>query len=562
MPTHAPTARSLARTARALALGMLPASLLPATLALADHAPTITQSAPIPAALVDLRTVDGAALVSAQWSYRDAHIADAQNFLPGPDAKPTKAAAPTHDIHPRFGSPDFGDAAAWQAISADTLEHRRTAGKLAFGWYRLTFTVPEQLAGQPTRGSRLELDLTADDYAEVWVDGALPTILGSRGGVAGAATIAGWNAPQRVVVTTDATPGQKHELAIFVANGPLSAPPANYVWLRSASLHMLATPTETMAHSAGSIERLDPALDAIIDRDARIERLATGFGFTEGPVWLPRVTDARYGGAGPGGYLLFSDPNQNVIHRFDPTTRAVTVFRTNSGYSGVNIAQYHQPGSNGLALDAQGRLTICEHGNRRVTRLEPNGAITVLADRFDGKRLNSPNDVVYRSDGAMFFSDPPFGLPKVYDDPARELQNFPVFCLKDGVLSPIITDLKGPNGLAFSPDQRTLYVGNWDERRKVVMAYDLAPDGSASSPRVFFDAGAMPGDEAIDGVKVDPSGNVYISGPGGLWIVSPKGTMLGAIKPDELPANFAFGGADGKDLYMTARHGLYRMRVK
>jgi gluconolactonase len=308
-----------------------------------------------------------------------------------------------------------------------------------------------------------------------------------------------------------------------------------------------------------------PELDEILPRDAAVERLAEGFGFIEGPVWVPRAADARYGGGGNGGYLLFSDPNQNVIHRYDPVSGSVSVFRANSGYSGQGgaaIGEYFQPGSNGLALDRAGRLTICEHGNRRVTRLEPNGVLTVLADRDSGKRLNSPNDLVYRSDGALYITDPPFGLPKAFDDPRRELAYAAVYVLIDGTLRVAATDLRAPNGLAFSPDEKFLYVDNWEESRKVVLRYEVASDGSLLNPKPFFDMTSTAGEIALDGLKVDAKGNVFVSGAGGVWVISESGQHLGTISPPELPANFAFGDEDGRTLYMTAPTGLYRVRLK
>jgi len=227
----------------------------------------------------------------------------------------------------------------------------------------------------------------------------------------------------------------------------------------------------------------------------------------------------------------------------------------------MDIADYGQPGSNGLAIDREGRLTILEHGNRRVTRLERNGTLTILADRYDGKRLNSPNDLVYKSDGALYFTDPPFGLPKAFDDPRKELPYSGVFRLADGQLTLVARDLTGPNGIAFSPDERYLYVTNWDTARKVVMRYELAADGSLVNGRVFFDMTGAPGDEALDGLKVDRAGNLFVSGPGGVWVLSADGRHLGTIRAPELPANMAWGDADGRTLYFTARTGIYRMRV-
>jgi gluconolactonase len=340
-------------------------------------------------------------------------------------------------------------------------------------------------------------------------------------------------------------PGQRIQLAVFGANGPLSEPPSNFIWIRSATLDFYKP---RPAESLGEVVRIDPALDAIVPPDARVERLASGFSFVEGPVWHP------------DGHLLFSDPNDNTIYRWTPDGD-LSVFRAKSGYSGPDIGEYGQPGSNGLTLDREGRLTIAEHGNRRVTRIERNGVVTVLADRYEGRRLNSPNDLVYRSDGALFFTDPPFGLPKFHDDPRRELPHSGVYSLVDGRLRLVSTDLTGPNGLAFSPDERYLYVSNWDEKRKVIMRYEAHADGTLSSGRVFFDMGGAPGAEALDGLKVDRLGNVYASGPGGLWIIAPDGRHLGTIRGPELPANFAWGDADGRTLYLTARTGLYRIRL-
>ena len=224
-----------------------------------------------------------------------------------------------------------------------------------------------------------------------------------------------------------------------------------------------------------------------------------------------------------------------------------------------DVAEYGQPGSNGITLDPEGRVTINEHGNRRVVRIEKNGVVTVLADRYQGKRLNSPNDLVYRSDGTLFFSDPPFGLPKFYEDPRKELPYSGVFAIYKGQLKLVTSDLKGPNGIAFSPDEKYLYVGNWDPEKKIVMRYEVNPDATLSNGKVFFDMTSSPGQDAIDGIKVDQQGNLYVSGPGGLWILSPAAKHLGTIKAPKHPHNLAWGGEDGKTLYLTAQSTLYRM---
>ena len=525
---------------------LLAATLLSTTVARADP---LDARIVKPDATVDLRTDAGAALVQGQWRYADARIVEVDHRAPGHDLKPSGEPTRTHDVEPKAGAVDFDDS-TWEVVPASSLEARRGTGRLSFNWYRINVTIPPKLANFDPTGSTVVFEIVLDDYAEVYVDGKLPQVLGTVGG----ALVRGYNAPNRVVLTRDARPGQQFQIAVFGMNGPVSSPPANFIWIRSATLDFYSSgrlrvgePVET------EVVRLDPAIDAIIAPGTKIEKLADGFGFTEGPVWMPAKD-------GQDGYLLFSDPNNNTIYRWD-TDGQVSVFRSHSGYTGVNIGEYRQPGSNGLALDPQGRLTIAEHGNRRVTRLEPNGQITVLADRFEGKRLNSPNDLVYRSDGALFFTDPPFGLPEFHDDPRREQPHFGVYALIDGKLKLVSTDFTGPNGIAFSPDEKFLYVANWDEKNKVVMRYEVATDGTLFDGTVFADLTSLPGDEALDGLKVDRAGNIFVSGPGGVWIFAPSGKPLGQIKGPELPANFAWGDAAGRTLYLCARGGLYRINT-
>jgi gluconolactonase len=334
-------------------------------------------------------------------------------------------------------------------------------------------------------------------------------------------------------------------------NGPVSNPPVNFIWIRSATLDFYQPAQAQVARAAGGkITRLSPAFDQLVARDARIEKLAGGFEFVEGPVWNAE-----------GGYLLFSDPNTNTIYRWSPDGQ-VSVYRTKSGYAGVDIGEYHQPGSNGLAFDREGRVTIDQHGNRRVIRVERTGAITVLADRYEGRRLNSPNDLVYRSDGTLYFTDPPFGLPKAFSDPGKETPWSGVYRLRDGQLSLLTRDLTGPNGIAFSPDEKTAYVDDWDPRHKVIMAYDVRADGGFENGRVFYDiTRSEPGEDCWDGIKVDALGNVYAAGPRGVYVLSPAGKLLGLITPPEHVANMAWGGEDNRTLFLTASTGLYRVRM-
>jgi gluconolactonase len=496
-----------------------------------------------PDALIDLRTADGARMVNARWRYSDTKIVETDFNGPGADLRPSGKPIKTYDYVPKAGSADFDDS-AWETIEPTALETRRSTGKLCFNWYRTTLTIPETVGAFQTRGSTIVFEIVVDDYAEIWVNGQLPRVLGQTGG----ALVKGFNAPNRVVLTTDARPGQRIQLAILGVNGPLSDPPSNFIWVRSATLEFFKSGATSGTLTPARVTRLDPAIDAIVPRDAVIEKLAEDFLFTEGPVWVPE------------GYLLFSDPNTNTIYRWSDTD-GLSVFRTKSGYTGIDIAQYGQPGSNGLALDRDGRLTINEHGNRRVTRLEKNGSLTVLADHYDGKRLNSPNDLVYKSDGSLYFTDPPFGLPKAFADPRKETPYSGVYRWSDARVQLLATDVTGPNGLAFSPDEKYFYVGNWDEKHKTVWRYEVKPDGTLVNGRVFFDMTSAAGEDAIDGLKVDQQGNVYVSGPGGLWILSAAGTHLGTIVGPEHPHNFAWGGADGKTLFLTAQTGLYRIRL-
>jgi gluconolactonase len=214
-----------------------------------------------------------------------------------------------------------------------------------------------------------------------------------------------------------------------------------------------------------------------------------------------------------------------------------------------------------LARNPQsGVITVAEHGRHRISELASGGSAPTLVADYQGKRLNSPNDLVFRSDGTLFFTDPPFGLPRAFDDPRKELSFSGVFALRRGKLRLLATDVTGPNGIAFSPDERFLYVTNWDESKKVVMRYAVARDGALSGGRVFFDMTRAPGAEALDGLKVDREGNLFVSGPGGVWILAADGTHLGTLRAPRLPANLAWG-EDGKTLFLTARSGLYKTRV-
>jgi gluconolactonase len=300
---------------------------------------------------------------------------------------------------------------------------------------------------------------------------------------------------------------------------------------------------------AGSIDRVDPALDAIVPAEAKIEKLAGGFAFTEGPIWFKQER-----------YLLFSDIPGNAIHKWTPDGK-VALFRKPSGYDRNDAPPGAFIGSNGMTLDQQTRLIICEHGNHRVTRLEKDGSLTVLADQWEGNRLNSPNDIVQKSNGDFYFTDPPYGLVKQDQDPKKELDFNGVFRISNGKLHLLYKGVARPNGLAFTPDEKHMYLNNSDPHNKICLRFDVRDDGSLANEKVFFDLTKESKDGVPDGMKIDQKGNVYSTGPGGVWIFSAEGRHLGTIHPPETPANLHWGDGDSKTLYITARTGLYRIKL-
>ncbi len=517
---------------------------------------------PVPsadAAVVDLVTPAGLAAVQGSWRVHDAAIVPAEFRAPGADGQPGARAAATFDIEPRAGAAGFDDS-TWEAAPPAALALRRGGGKLSFVWYRLRFALPDELDGEAVGGATLSFEVLVDDAAEIWVNGELRRCPGQRGG----SMVGGWNAANRVVLTRDARAGQEYEVAVFGVNGPLSGSPTNYVWMRSARLEIAPTPAGEGGPRVASpacevnveIERRDPRLDAIVSRNPKALVIADGFSFTEGPLWVPEEP-------GEPAHLLFSEPNANRIWKWLPTSAGgeLALFRERSGYDGGDIARYRQPGSNGLALDPQGRLTIDEHGRRRVSRVESDGSVTVLAERYEGRRLNSPNDLVYRSDGSLYFTDPFFGLPQFDQDPAKEIAFQGVYRVapaRPGKVELLTKELAGPNGIAFSPDEQWLYVGDWDDRHKAVSRFPVLANGRLGRGELFVDLTAQPGEDAIDGVKVDALGNVYISGPGGLWIVAADRTVLGVVRLARHPHNMAWG-EDGRTLFLTARDEVLRL---
>ncbi len=326
-------------------------------------------------------------------------------------------------------------------------------------------------------------------------------------------------------------------------------------WAVVALLAPAATAQADKAASKtlGTIERFDPRFDKLVPPGAAVEKLAEGYDWSEGPVW-----DRK------GKFLLFSDVPANIVYKWSEATRtaAPAVFLKPSGYTG-STPRGGEPGSNGLILDPQGRLVLCQHGDRRVARLEPDGSFKTLADRFEGKRFSSPNDGVYASDGSLYFTDPPYGLEGGNRSPAKEIPFNGVFRLApDGSVTLVSKELTYPNGIALSPDEKTLYVANSDSEKAIWMAFDRKPDGTVGKGRVFFDAtrGTKTLKGSPDGMKVDASGNIFATGPGGVLVFDPDGTHLGTINTGVPTANVGWG-EDGSTLFITADMFLARLKT-
>lgn len=305
----------------------------------------------------------------------------------------------------------------------------------------------------------------------------------------------------------------------------------------------------------GSVERLSPALDALLAPDAHMEKLADGFNWSEGPTWL----------AGEKA-IVFSDVPENRVYRWSDRD-GLSVYLQPSGYTGDSI-KFREQGSNGLTTDRQGRLVLCQHGDRQIaTLVKRNGVLGTyqpLVSQFGPRRLNSPNDLVFSRRGDLYFTDPPYGLEGLNRSPLKELIFNGVYLRRtDGTVELLTRDLTFPNGIALSPDEKTLYVNVSDPARPVVMAYDVKPDGTIAKGRVFFDTAALAarGRKGMpDGLKVDVHGNLWATGPGGVLVLSPSGEHLGTLMTGEATGNCAWGD-DGSTLYITADMYLLRIRT-
>jgi gluconolactonase len=302
--------------------------------------------------------------------------------------------------------------------------------------------------------------------------------------------------------------------------------------------------------SVGTIERLDPALDSLLAPDAQIEKLASGFTWSEGPVWISK-----------GDYLLFSDVPRNIVFKWKEG-EGTSDYMIPSGYTGAK-QRAGEPGSNGLTLDSQGRLVLCQHGDRQIGRRENDGKVTPLARYYNYRRFNSPNDLVYKKNGDLYFTDPPYGLEGNVKDPAKELNFQGVFRLKpDGKVDLLTRDLTLPNGLAFSPDEKQLYVAVSDPKAANIWVFDVDAKGMLQNGKIFFSAQHLvEGRKGLpDGMKVDLKGNLFATGPGGVLVINPEGKHLGTINTGEPTANCAWGN-DGSTLYITANTNLCRIKT-
>lgn len=331
------------------------------------------------------------------------------------------------------------------------------------------------------------------------------------------------------------------------------------VRLLLAVMAVAAVPTASgiaaeVGKTIGEIERLDPAFDALVPADAKMEIIAEGLDWCEGPLWV----------SADGGFLIFADIPPNVIYRWDAKS-GQSVYLQPAGYTG-SAPRGGESGTNGSTLDAAGRLVLCQHGDRRLARMDapldkPAATYVTVADKHDGKRFNSPNDAVTHSSGAIYFTDPPYGLEQNMDDPAKELPHQGVYRVTpEGEVTLVTKELERPNGIALSPDEKTLYVANSHGPRPIIMAFPVKEDGSVGEGKVFFHGAELGKTRrgAPDGMEVDEHGNLFATGPGGVLVFSPEGKHLGTFMTGQATSNVAFG-EDGETLFITA--DMYVLRV-
>ena len=496
------------------------------------------------------RPTTGAALVGGQWRYADARVEEI-DFVErragraGP-ARPRRRAEPhLRRRAPRRGARLRRLRLARRSPPAETHAPPRRRP-------RVLQLVPHRgddpRAGRRLRPHRLRPSCSRSSSTTTPRCGSTASCR-SRWATPAARSSAASTRPTASCSPRDARPGERFTIAVFGINGPISASPRNYIWMRTATLDFYAADRAAAAEPA-ELEVAPTRGSTRSSRRARVlERVAGGFEFTEGPLWSP------------DGALLFSSPNTNVIYRLDPTAGRVTVFRSKSGYAGVDIGRYHQPGSNGLTFDPQGRLTMCQHGNRRVLRVNPHGDTTVLADRYDGRRLNSPNDLVYRSDGTLYFTDPPFGLPDGVRRPGegaavqRRLRASATATCRS---SP--TSCAGPTASPSRPTSATCTSATGTPTRKVVMRYDARRRGRLRRGPLRHDRRARRGRDRRHQGRPRAATSTSAA-PAASGSSRPTASSSALLELPEAPHNLAWGDADGRALYVTALTSIYRLRL-
>jgi len=479
----------------------------------------VTASAPAlarPDAIVDLQDDDAAALVGARWRTADAAVREVAFVDAGADLGPGDRPAATYEVVPRPGNADFDDA-DWRDLAPAQTTERLGHGRVSFVWYRLTVTLPERVGRIRLAGATVVFEVVVDDYAEVWVDGELPLALGRTGGPAAA----GFNAPNRVVLTRSARPGQTFTVAVFGMNGPISAAPANYVWIRSATLDVhrpAPAPPVPLA--------IDGTLTGVLPPVVRAERVAAGFDTTAGPVWAP------------DGTLLLSSPAANAVLRWAPEGR-VDVVRVKGGYRGVDAGRLARPGPAGLAFDTDGRLVVCQPAHRRVLRVEPHGNTTVLAGRYAGRPLNGPVDVAAAAGGVTYVADPPGAHPGG------------VYAVRSGAVDRLDGGPPAPSALALTPGGDALLAGGADPDGPAVVRWPVRADGTAAGLPV-----ALAGGGGVTGLATDAAGHVFVAGPDVVRVLDPGGGPLGRVALPEPPTGVAVGAGA---LFVTSATAVFRI---
>jgi gluconolactonase len=499
-----------------------------------------------PIATIDLMKEDGLRQVRGQWRTSDVAIVPS-------DFNGTKRGV--YDYSPHAGAKDFDDF-NWPVIPKESLEgeageSKPHEGRMSFEWYRLTVTVPERIGDIETTGSTVVFDTTIDDYSEIWVNGELLRWIGE----VGAGTISGFNAPNRLVIGRNVKPGQKIQIAVFAINGPISAAPANTVFMRKG------TRLDFYCCMSGPVA-LDPVPDVnssiedpdntglapqVINRDPHLKKLAEGLGPTSSAAWSEK------------GYLIFNNVDTGVLYRYDPVNARVSIFSPYANASRIGGDTTGATRPKAIAFDPQGALVVAQEGKHNIVRINQDGTESVIADSHQGVPLNGPAALVYRADGILYFTDLYTNHASSSDPTAPEARHSGVYSLSNGQFRLLADDLPTPVALALSPRGRFLYV--LDSETKVVMRYCTNVDGSVAKGEVFFDLAALSSYSPATAIAVGQRGDVYIAGPGGIAILSPQAKYLGAIVLQNGPRTIAWGDPASRALFLTAADGLYQLRI-